>query len=906
MENFNCGVRGSAFLLLFVSCSFSLTLSSRSSQTLDTFENVKVNIGKTVCTCSLTMIISNDIVNIKNAACNKKCKGSAQITLGGPASTAHIYNLVIKISKGSLTASRISANLFSNLTSSSPTTEGPITSSPPAIPNPSKPSLSVYPRLGGFFCENHIKECLDGDSFPNIGQAFRGYNLLLGDPLNFGGDPGFEGHIFDEAGERNGLVRFGNTAGNDLNRCDGSVRADYIETVDEFLESILKSGHSQKWFQIGSEVDLTFSVGYEAGASVAANVEIGASAEGCAELSGSVGANAGLGRKIGEDDPGKETEGRIAPALAAGGLGSLGSLLGAVAPSVGINGEVGAGVGGCVGVGGSVGAGAEAGASVSGSASASVTIPPLYQSVSSNSKVMADITEGLETKQISITRSSFSCYEYEFEITDFQHPTFTGQFISAVQGLESCLMAGPPFTGMDTEKNSSSTDRSFDLNMTLTTPLQDACVMNFLKNYGTHYIKAAKFGSKMSILTLMDSKASYFAKKDQVAKCATKSRSWSLLGIFGGGSDEENCMDDLFQAANGSVSMILDEIVVTVGSRPKADYSEWAEQQGKPEIIHKTIAPISNLFTNFFMKDILLNVEPNGVATIKPLLDKYLLFYCGVFRSHCNYVVAKPYCPDAVCTITTIGKCGHYTGPVDLNFLPHGEGSFITEDEALKMIWVHGCTANCSVQLYGAIPSGYQTASEEEVLQHKEWILHTMNQWAIAKFIDGYIYGPGYGGHITNSTEVGNFQHMVICKSEAVPPTTVKPKPETTYTLIKEKKTWIEAAQYCANNSMRLAIIKTLSELARVQSKLERRDAWLAGNDYKYEGHWRWAKGSPYGVWDDFITGGEAVGLDFNWHKGSGSEHDKDDEDCLHIRDDGEFDDEKCDDKLWFFCDDDI
>ena len=179
---------------------------------------------------------------------------------------------------------------------------------------------------------------------------------MQGDPLNFGGDPGFKGHIFDEAGERNGKTRFGNTAGNDLNRCDGSVRADFIQTSREFLESIMRSESSRKTFQLGSEVVLT--------AGLNAGVETGA--------------DGGLGVGNGVTIP--------------------------------VTGNLGGNVGGNVG----------------GSVGATVTIPPLFQSVSSNSKVMAEISEGLESNQISLTRSSFSCYEYEFEITEFQHPGLTG------------------------------------------------------------------------------------------------------------------------------------------------------------------------------------------------------------------------------------------------------------------------------------------------------------------------------------------------------------------------------------------------------------------------------------------------------------------------------------------------
>ena len=149
----------------------------------------------------------------------------------------------------------------SGLVSSFSASEG--TAGPEPLPLGALPA--VFPKSGPF-CDRFVSECLDGSSFPNIGQAFRGYNLILGDPLNYGGDPGFKGHIFDEAGERKGGVRFGNIAGNDLNRCDGSVRADFIQTSEEFLESIMRSESSRKSFQIGSEVEVT--------ASLSAGVEI--------------------------------------------------------------------------------------------------------------------------------------------------------------------------------------------------------------------------------------------------------------------------------------------------------------------------------------------------------------------------------------------------------------------------------------------------------------------------------------------------------------------------------------------------------------------------------------------------------------------------------------------------------
>ena len=296
-------------------------------------------------------------VDVENAGCNRKCsKKSIAATLGGPASVSNIYRIQINVARGSVTVVKLVATLVVPAQSTTPASEG--TSGPEGTgPEGTGPeTLPVFHPKSGPFCDRFVSECLDGSSFPNIGQAFRGYNLILGDPLNYGGDPGFKGHIFNEAGERNGGVRFGNTAGNDLNRCDGSVRADFIQTSEEFLESIMRSESSRKTFQIGSEVEVT--------AGVSGGVEAGGEA----------------------------------------GVGIPLPLAVPVTPNVG--GSVGGNVGGSVG--------------------ATVTIPPLYQSVSSNSQVMAQLSEGLESNQISITRSSFSCYEYDFEITQFQHPEFTG------------------------------------------------------------------------------------------------------------------------------------------------------------------------------------------------------------------------------------------------------------------------------------------------------------------------------------------------------------------------------------------------------------------------------------------------------------------------------------------------
>ena len=46
------------------------------------------------------------------------------------------------------------------------------------------------------------------------------------------------------------------------------------------------------------------------------------------------------------------------------------------------------------------------------------------------------------------------------------------------------------------------------------------------------------------------------------------------------------------------------------------------------------------------------------------------------------------------------GTCGVYTGPVDLDLLPHGEGTLVQEDLVSKAIWIHGCTAGIMFSLF--------------------------------------------------------------------------------------------------------------------------------------------------------------------------------------------------------------
>merc|ERR1719348_313056 len=106
------------------------------------------------------------------------------------------------------------------------------------------------------------------------------------------------------------------------------------------------------------------------------------------------------------------------------------------------------------------------------SAEVSRTIPPIYQSSGSNSRVMQDISSRLTKKGQKVTRSKFSCYEYEFEIYSAQHPVLTTQFKEKVEKLDKCLQ-----------------QRGAAIAYSARTSMHDSCVKSFFINYGTHYIR---------------------------------------------------------------------------------------------------------------------------------------------------------------------------------------------------------------------------------------------------------------------------------------------------------------------------------------------------------------------------------------------------------------------------------
>ena len=143
-------------------CLFLLSflLSSSVSLSLDTFQDVKVS----GCTCKFAITLTDDGLDAKNSACNKKCsKKNLAATLGGPASVSNLYKIQFNVVRGSVTILKLTATLVSASESS---THEPTT--PEGTEGSYKPFPGFHPK-GGPYCDRFVNECLDTSSYPNIG-----------------------------------------------------------------------------------------------------------------------------------------------------------------------------------------------------------------------------------------------------------------------------------------------------------------------------------------------------------------------------------------------------------------------------------------------------------------------------------------------------------------------------------------------------------------------------------------------------------------------------------------------------------------------------------------------------------------------------------------------------------------
>ena len=127
--------------------------------------------------------------------------------------------------------------------------------------------------------------------------------------------------------------------------------------------------------------------------------------------------------------------------------------------------------------------------------------------------------------------------------------------------------------------------------------------------------------------------------ESEMKECSLNINAWSHLGWDSNETKSLQCQDTEQESNPISCLLIGRFSASKVGPTPRKSYNDWVEhrarsahpEDGHPEIIEKTISPITELFTEDFMGHLIDVVDYNGM---KPWLEEKLLDYCLIFGSH--------------------------------------------------------------------------------------------------------------------------------------------------------------------------------------------------------------------------------------------------------------------------------
>jgi len=522
-------------------------------------------------------------------------------------------------------------------------------------------------------CEAAAQSCSthfgDLTSYPNIAAGFRGFNVVLGGvevPCNPAGKRGF---IFDEAQERSSSVRFNNIAGQEHANCRGDLEVRVIRTVEEMFDAKTSTKLDSSSSQVGQQLNINAKFGADGSLSI--------------DLMNSLKKLFGSSKSSGStEEDHTESHRNLHGELSGGGSIGYEALI--------TSGEAH----GDLLIGGDIGDSsssthtrsvalkdtelnsasevAKSGTSFSAGASVGVgfKIPPIWKSLASNNEREQKIATSIDSKQVTTTKASTHCKRYSYQLQRYSPPAFHSAFKIGLAQLNQCWNAPA------------------DAN-----PNSYQCARDFINAYGTHFVKRATFGAKVTTTRVFDFEKANKQSRQTLDHCTRSQPTWSVLGIFTKGDTISDCQNELSTGFSISRSGLQKEETESVGCKPSVDYGD--EGPFPPEIIEKTLAPISDLFTSEFM-----NEERVGTSidfeSIRPWLADKIVDYCVLFKSqyHCKHTTRLEY-SCAHCPGVNPNHCaGVYTGSIDIDFLPHTPGDQgVLNIPAGQIVseWKHGC-----------------------------------------------------------------------------------------------------------------------------------------------------------------------------------------------------------------------
>ena len=167
---------------------------------------------------------------------------------------------------------------------------------------------------------------------------------------------------------------------------------------------------------------------------------------------------------------------------------------------------------------------------------------------------------------------------YAYQLQSYSPPAFHAAFKRGLAELNKCWNASVNAT---------------------TNPFK--CAKNFITAYGTHFVKRAIFGAKVTTTRVLDFGKANNQSQKTLDDCTRGLETWSALGVFTKGEKSSDCQNDLSTGSSISHSGLQKEHTESVGCKPSVDYGD--DGPFPPEIIEKTLSPISDLFTYEFMTE---------------------------------------------------------------------------------------------------------------------------------------------------------------------------------------------------------------------------------------------------------------------------------------------------------------
>jgi len=528
-------------------------------------------------------------------------------------------------------------------------------------------------------CEIAAKSCVghftDTESYPNIAEGFKGYDIILGNLiLGENDDNGLRSLIFDEAAERSGPVRFNNIAGHSLKQCTKNFESKFINNVDDFLESTVRTDSTDGSRRAGQEVNIVGSLegkvhgnvnanggagfkgevggginsqikgGFKAEGGVAINGELsgGATGEldvgaqgsltagGKVEVNAEANANAKAGGKAGAAGGdlfgGPEAE---ASAEASAGFKAGGSAEGQLSGTAEVKGnaKVGANVQAKAGAEGSASLGVNADASLAIDGQAKLGVDGNFQA---GVKVGAEGGGGIQATATfpplhqSLSSNSKTMMDIAQKI-ESKEQSITRTWTQCSEYSYHLQAFSPPSFHSGFLKGLTFLNRCWKGHD------ERACAVHFIQRFGTHFVLKATFGARKVTTRQFNHDKAELVDTGKIEQCSSQDSENSLAGFLTWGSKKESC---------GKGSKVK-EALVESGFEKETTYTigkgleGWGEGT-VPRMIKKTLAPLSDLFQDEYMEGLNINY-----TAIRPWLQDKILSYCDLFKTdhHCNFVV---------------------------------------------------------------------------------------------------------------------------------------------------------------------------------------------------------------------------------------------------------------------------